>query len=206
VIPVTPKPAPPGFNANVYRKGRKWLEDRNYPLRGPIPKDKDGKDSFALPDYWRAHLRDLHRRYRRVCAYVSIYIDDVTGARSADHFIAKSTAIEHAYRWRNLRLACGKVNGRKGIFADILDPFEIQPETFLLNVVSGRIYPNPALPAADVTKAQVTIDRLGLDDSDCRGRRKTFFRDYCSQDISDAHLKKMCPFVWYEVHRQKLNR
>jgi hypothetical protein len=206
VIPVEKKPAPPGFNQKVYRPGRKWLRDRRLPLRGPIPKDRNGKESFELPAYWRACLDDLHHRYDGVCAYVSIYICRVTGARSADHFIAKSTAIEHAFHWYNLRLASGKINGRKGIFDDILDPFEIQPETFCLNLATGRIYPNPGLPRDLKDKAQITIDRLGLDDADCRARRLEYFQEYCSGEINDAHLKKRCPFVWHEAHRQGLNR
>lgn len=206
MIPVAPRRPPVGFRANVTDKGRRWLKDNGHPLRGPIPKDKDGKDSFELPHFWRAHLGDLHRRYRGVCAYASIYIDEVTGAPSADHFIAKSAAIERAYRWDNLRLACGRINGRKGIFADLLDPFEIQPETFLLKLASGKIYPNPTRSHSDRAKAQDTIDRLKLDDAVFRARRRTLFREYGRGGIDDDHLKRVCPFVWYEVHRQGLNR
>ena len=204
MIPVQRKPPPAGFKIKVYDPGQKWLNDHGYPLHGPIPKDKNGKDEFDLFPYWRACLDDLHRRYRGVCAYVSIYIHRVTGARSADHFIAKSTRIEHAYRWRNLRLASAKINGRKGVFADILDPFQIQPETFFLDLVTGEIYPNPGRPRDLQDKARITIDRLGLDDAACRAARAEYFDDYCKRDISDRHLRRMCPFVWYEVHRQKM--
>jgi hypothetical protein len=206
VIPVEQKPAPKGFNEKVYRPGRKWLKDHGHPRRGAVPKDAYGKPAFELPPYWRACLDDLHRLYDGVCAYICIYIDKVTGARSADHYIAKSTAIEHAYRWRNLRLASVKLNGKKGIFDDILDPFEIQPETFLLDFATGAIYPNPGLAAADRVKAQATIDRLGLDDAEYQARRLEDFDDYCAGDISAAYLGKKSPFVWYEVHRQKLDR
>jgi hypothetical protein len=206
VIPVQEKRAPKRFNEKVYRPGRKWLKDNGHPLRGPIPKNANGKNAFELPTYWRACLDELYRRYDGVCAYTSIYIDRVTGARSSDHFIAKSTALEHAYRWRNLRLASGKINGRKGIFDDILDPFEIRQETFLLDLGTGEIFPNPGLLAADRAKAQTTIDRLLLDDPDCRQRRREFFDYYRTGEISDAHLRKMCPFVWYEVHRQRMGR
>jgi hypothetical protein len=206
VIPVEQKPAPKGFNEKVYQPGRKWLKEHGHPLRGAIPKDAHGNPAFELPPYWRACLDDLHRLYDGVCAYICIYIDKVTGARSADHFIAKSTAIQHAYRWRNLRLASVKLNGKKGIFDGILDPFEIRPETFLLDFATGEIYPNPGLSAADRAKAQTTIDRLGLDDAEYQARRLEDFDDYRAGEISDAYLKKRSPFVWYEVHRQKMER
>ncbi|HSN98676.1 MAG TPA: hypothetical protein VLS89_10345 [Candidatus Nanopelagicales bacterium] len=191
--------APKGFNKKVYRRGRRWLRKNGHPLQGPAI-GKDGRP-IKLRAYWRACLQDLYDRYDGVCAYVSIYIDRVTGARSVDHFVAKSSAVEHAYRWSNYRLACGKVNGRKGTFDDLLDPFQIEEQTFLLNLLTGRIYPNPRLPQPLRDQAQLTIDRLGLDDADCKLARLQFLDDYREKRISDAYLKERCPFVWYEVHR-----
>ena len=203
VIPVKRKPVPKGFNAKVYRPGRRWLKKKGLPLHGPVPKGNDGKD-IPLKPYWRKCLRELHRRYEGVCAYVSIYIPRVTGSSSVDHFIAKSSSIEHAYRWRNFRLACGKINGRKGIFDDLLDPFEIKEGTFHLNLLTGAISPNPTLPPPLKAQAQATIDRLGLNDADCCLDRLEFFDDYRKKQISSLYLKEKCPFVWYEVHRQKM--
>lgn len=201
VIPVQEKPAPKRFNEKVYRPGLAWLKANNL-SRGPVPKDKDGKATVELHPYWRECLDDLHKRYRGVCAYTSIYIDRVTGARSVDHYIAKSSAVEHAYRWRNFRLACAKINGRKGTFDDLLDPFTIQPQTFVLDLFTGAISTNPALPQPLLDQAQTTITRLGLDDGDCRAMRIEFFDDYRTGAITAAYLKKKCPFVWYEIRRQ----
>ena len=203
MIPVKRKPVPKGFNTKVYRPGRRWLKAKGLPLHGPVPKDKDGK-AIPLEPYWRECLGELHDRYGGVCAYVSIYIDRVTGSRTVDHFIAKSSAIEHAYHWSNFRLACGKINGRKGIFDDLLDPFEIKKGTFHLNLLTGAIFPNPALLQPLKDQAQTTIDRLGLDDADCRSDRLEFFDDYRKKEITDSYLRKKCPFVWFEVHRQKM--
>ncbi|XXT24329.1 hypothetical protein WME94_22605 [Sorangium sp. So ce429] len=200
VIPVQQRRAPKGFNEKVYRPGRRWLKENGHPLQGPA-RARDGR-LIDLRPFWRECLDDLHKRYGGICAYVSIYIDPVTGSRTADHFIAKSSAIEHAYRWRNLRLACSKLNGRKGIFDDLLDPFQIQPETFHLNLLTGAISPNPALPQQLKDQAQTTIFRLGLDDPDCRARRLKYFDDYHRKDITEKYLKEHCPFVWCEVHRQ----
>ncbi|MRG98469.1 hypothetical protein [Polyangium spumosum] len=205
MIPVQPRGQPKGFNQKVYRPGVKWLRNNNLPRRGAVPKGADGKN-VELHPYWRHCLDDLYRRYRGVCAYAAMHIPRTTGARSTDHFIAKSSAIEHAYRWRNLRLACTKVNARKGAFDELLDPFEIAPDTFHLNLFTGSIFPNPALAADLKHRAQTTIERLGLDDEDCRKDRRDYFDDYRMGETSEAYLKKRCPFVWYEVHRQKLKR
>lgn len=104
------------------------------PIRNARPAEKSQQDlskgyHFTPSSLWYGldapdgitrlcRLKDLYDRYEGVCAYVSIYIDRVTGSRSVDHFIAKSSAVEHAYRWSNYRLACGKINGRKGVFGD----------------------------------------------------------------------------------------
>lgn len=201
MIPVKRTRAPKGFNEKVYHPGREWLRQQGHPLRGPVRKDKDG-EPIELKPLWRECLKDLYDRYEGVCAYVAIYIDRVTGSRSVDHFIAKSSAVEHAYRWSNYRLACGKINGRKGVFDDLLDPCEIQAETFLLNLFTGKIYPNPGLSQDIRDQAQRTIDRLGLDDADCTLDRLQFFDDYRAGKINDVYLRERCPFVWYEVHRQ----
>jgi uncharacterized protein (TIGR02646 family) len=200
VIPVEPRPEPPDFDARVRKPAREWLAQKGLPARGPAPKDVE------LPPYWRACLDDLHRAYGGVCAYVSVYIEKVTGSRSVDHFIAKSTAIEDAYEWPNYRLACGIMNSRKRDFADVLDPFEIAEGTFELDLVSGKISPGAALDADQRQKAQDTIDRLGLDDRECRDLRTKYFTAYLEGYISAHYLERHCPFVWREVSRQKAFR
>jgi hypothetical protein len=96
------------------------------------------------------------------------------------------------------------MNGRKGTFDDLLDPFTIAPETFHLVLLTGEIFPNPALLEAVQIQAQTTIDRLGLDDGDCRLDRLEYFEDYRNKSIDEAYLKRRCPFVWYVIHRQGL--
>ena len=169
-----------------------------------MPKDKDGK-MRELKAYWQGWCLDqLHRRYEGVCAYTSLYIPRSTGARSIDHYVAKSSAIEHAHCWSNFRLACTKMNGRKGTFDDLLDPFTLAPETFHLELLTDKVLPNLALPEDLRQQAQTTIDRLGLNDGDCWQDRLEYFDDYRNKHIDEAYLKKRCPFVWYEVRRQKL--
>jgi hypothetical protein len=200
VIPVKQRLAPKGFNEAVLRPGRQWLKENHLPAFGPIPAGTE------LKPFWRTCLADLHKRYGGICAYVSIYIDPVTGARSVDHFIAKSSAIQYAYRWSNYRLACQKMNARKGTFDTVLDPFEIREGTFVLNLLDGGLMPNPTLDPDLYSKARTTIDVLGLDEEDCRTVRRDSFTDYVAGEISADYLRRRYPFVWYEVNRQKAVR
>lgn len=200
MIPVKRRLAPAKFNEKVLRPGRRWLKQHRLPSSGPVP------EGVQLEPFWHACLDDLHRKYQGVCAYVCVYIDKVTGARSVDHFVAKSGAIEHAYRWSNYRLACQKMNARKGVFDDVLDPFDIQQGTFVLNLFDGSIAPRPGLEAALHQKAENTISRLGLDEEDCRTVRREYFRAYREGHISLDYLRRRCPFVWEEIRRQNAVR
>lgn len=157
-----------------------------------------------LRPYWRRCLSDLHGKYSGVCAYLCIFIEKPLRAHSADHFVAKSKAIEHAYKWSNYRFACLGMNSRKCDFDDVLDPFMIADGTFYINFFDGSIVPNPALQPDLQQKAQDTIDRLGLDDVDCRQMRAEHYDDYRLRGVPLDHLARKSPFVWREIQRQKL--
>jgi len=201
VIPVKPQLAPKGFRENVFKPGRGWLKKNGLPLSGAIPPGTE------LKPYWRWCLSALHDRYGGVCAYLCIYIEKALRAHSVDHFVPKSKKIEHAYRWSNYRLACPSMNSRKQSFEDVLDPFELDDETFHINFLDGSIAPNPALPKVARETAQDTIDRLGLDEEDCRKMRRETYDDYRQRsDPADflLYLAKKSPFVASEIRRQKL--
>ena len=198
MIPVPPQTAPPDFEIKVRTPGRTWLTDHAIPLDQPPPKASD------LPTYWRATQKDLWSAYSGVCAYLCIYFEWPLGAHSTDHFIAKSTHAGQAYEWSNYRLSCLGMNRSKNRFDDILDPFELHPNTFVLNLASGEISPAPGILAAIKRMATKTIDRLKLNDPETQRMRAEHFTDYCSGEISEAYLKRKSPFVWYEAQRQGL--
>jgi uncharacterized protein (TIGR02646 family) len=200
VIPVTPRPEPQDFDAKVRRPGKAWLAKKELPAGGKAPA------GVELPAFWRSCLADLHREYEGVCAYVCVYLERITGACSVDHFVAKSSAIGAAYEWSNYRLACSVMNSRKNRFDDALDPFELTESPFVLDLVSGRISPSPALGAAAKEKAQATLDRLGLDDAECREMRARHLTSYLAHEVSLAYLERHSPFVWREICRQKAFR
>ena len=100
MIHVEPQPEPAGFDEKVRRKGLVYLRRKNIALDRPLP------TGIELKPYWRDCLDDLHAKYRGVCAYLSVFIERVTGGASIDHFVAKSKRPDLIYEWSNYRLAC----------------------------------------------------------------------------------------------------
>jgi uncharacterized protein (TIGR02646 family) len=197
MIPVAPQPEPAGFDQMVRQPGRRWMQGKGIDTTLPLPK------GTKLDPCWRKCLPELYRAYGGICAYVSIHIPRTTGAKSVDHFVAKSSEPAQAYEWSNFRLASSKMNGQKNVFEDVLDPFTLNPETFHLNLFDGAIRVNSKLSGDAKTAAQATIDRLGLDDEDCREDRRDYFDDY-RRNNDETVLKRKAPFVWYEAQRQGL--
>ena len=198
MIHVVAQPEPASFDTEVRQKGHSWLRKKAIPLGSPLP------PKTRLEPYWRRCLDDLHSSYNGCCAYLAVYIERVTGAGSVDHFIPKSQRADLAYDWSNYRLACSRMNSRKGGFDDVLDPFEVKTGWFRLEFVTGRIYPNPKLPDKQKSAIQKTINRLGLDDVGNRNLRTGHFQKFIANHISTDHLKDHSPFVWSEAERQGL--
>jgi uncharacterized protein (TIGR02646 family) len=172
-------------------------------LNAAIPKGK------KPPPYWRKCIKQLHRNYGGVCAYLSVYLELPPGSVTVDHYVAKSKLAGKAYKWSNYRLASATMNSRKRDYDTVLDPFGLKNETFHLDLVSGRMYPNPSLAPAAQAKAKATIDRLKLD-KPCREMRARRFDDYLKliaggpNSAAVQQLKKYSPFIWYEANRQGL--
>lgn len=197
MIPVTLQPEPNDFQSRVRKPGLAWLRKNNVPLNGPVP------STIKIPSYWSRSNKELWEAYDGVCAYLAIYFEWVTGAASTDHFVAKSVNAGLAYEWTNYRLSCLGPNRNKNKFDDVLDPVGLTAETFLLNLVSGEIYPNPALEEPTKTDAGSTIKRLKLNSPDHNLMRQRHYKLYLQHKDSDA-LKRLSPFVWYEAQRQGL--
>ena len=195
---VSPQEEPAGFDRDVRQKGLKYLRDKKIDLTKPLPSNSN------LNPYWRAFLPEMHSLYGGVCAYLAIHFERVTGAGSVDHFVAKSIRADLAYEWTNYRLACSVMNSRKKDYEDVLDPFEIKDGWFRIELVSGRIYPNPYLSDEQAASVQKTIDRLKLDDGGNREVRARHFQEYCQGEYTTSFLKKRSPFVWFEANRQGL--
>jgi uncharacterized protein (TIGR02646 family) len=199
MIPVVEQSEPADFDAKVRQKGLASLRRKGIALDQPVP----AKTEFEA--YWRNCLDELHSSYNGCCAYLAVFIERVTGGASVDHFIAKSNQANLAYEWSNYRLACSIMNSRKGDYDDVLDPFAIQKGWFHLELVSGRIYPNPALPPDIKGQVQKTIERLGLDDAGNRKMRCQHYHDFAlKRYYTEDFLEKRSPFVYSEALRQGL--
>lgn len=198
MIPVSAQPEPAAFDAEVRKKGLAHLNKKGFPLDQPLPPKAD------IEPYWRACLTDLHQAYSGVCAYLGVFFERVMGGGSVDHFIAKSASAGLAYEWVNYRLACSTMNSRKREYSDVLDPFFLAPDLFRLQLSTGHIYPSPALNAAPMRLVEETIERLGLDDPQCRELRARWYQDYLEHKLPSVYLKSKAPFVWVEADRQGL--
>jgi len=197
MIPVDLRQEPTDFDAQVRQPGLAWLNYRNIALNGPPPRTP------SLPNYWSRSNKALWDAYNGTCAYLAIFFEWVTGASSTDHFVAKSKDAGQAYEWNNYRLSCLGPNRNKNKFADVLDPIGLTPDTFVLNLVSGKIDPNPHLSKTQRTLARKTIRRLKLDSPEHNQMRQRHYREYLEHKHADT-LKKLSPFVWYEARRQGL--
>lgn len=198
MIHVNPQPEPESFDKKVRQKGINFMKKNEINSHAQLPKEK------TLPPYWRNCLDDLHSLYGGICAYLAIYVERITGANSVDHFVSKRKRPDLAYEWGNYRLACARINSRKGDCDDVLDPFEVENDWFRLELTTGRIYPKPNLEDRIKKKVQRTIDRLGLDENWSRKVRIKYYDDYLNEDISSDYLKSHAPFLWAEADRQNL--
>lgn len=197
MIPVTLQDEPGDFDRKVRQPGLAWLARQGIASNGPLPKNT------KIPNYWSYSNEALWRAYGGICAYLAIYFEWVTGAASTDHFVAKSKNAGQAYEWSNYRLSCLSPNRNKNKYDDVLDPIGLAADTFVLNLVSGKISPNPSLDHATAVLANKTIKRLKLDSPEHNHMRQHHYNKYLRHKDSRT-LRETSPFVWYEAQRQGL--
>jgi len=197
VIPVAMQPEPGDFDKKVRQVGFAWLEKHQIDPNNPPLKASE------LPTYWQKSLEPLWEAYSGVCAYLAIFIEPIVSEATIDHFIPKSQNAGKAYEWGNFRLAILHVNRLKGEHVDVCDPMAIGQETFLLNLLSGEIFPNPSLTKEECVLAQNTIKRLHLDSPKHNRMRAERFSEYIAAK-NEEKLQRLSPFIWYEAKRQGL--
>ena len=194
MIPVVPQPEPASFNEEVRLPGTAFL------LITSNPTTKE----FKKAEHWRKALKDLYSSYNEVCAYTSTWIPSLSNL-SVEHYIPKSIIPNLAYEWDNFRLAFSKINSRKWKFLDVVDPFGIPNNSFILEFPSLLIKPGPGLN--DLLRKRVisTIKRLKLNDDDaCVKNRADWLLPYCRNEFTFDYLRRKAPFLAYELDRQGL--
>ena len=211
MIRVAPAPEPPDFETQVRQPGLDALAElvgelplrrRRGPKRTKIADRREDIPSESFPPFWTEALEELLTAYWRICAYTCFYIEPVTGAASVDHMIPKSQAWDRVYEWLNYRLACSLMNTRKGAMTDVLDPFEVQHGWFTIEFTGFQVLPAEGVRRVITAQVAATIQRLRLNDRDCRERREEYAVSYWEHQISLGYLSRRAPFVVMELRRQ----
>lgn len=195
----------PGLRAIAEMTGTPDLPKRRGRPREVIAASPDEIPADKFPSLWTEALPELLEGYGRVCAYMSFYIERVTGAPSVDHMLPKSLDWSEIYEWRNYRLACSLMNSRKNAYRDVLDPLEIEDGWFRMELVGYQVIPDPELPADTREKVQATIERLKLNDYECLKLREEYAEDFNLGNISQNYLRRRAPFLAREIERQAGN-
>jgi len=196
VIPVALQPEPANFNAKVRLPGRQFLRRTPHPTR----------KQWSKNNYWNKSIQDLGAAYGDICAYCAEWIPPITGACSVDHFVPKSSRPPLAYEWSNFRFAASRYNNLKGDFTDVLDPFSLSADWFILDFTSLQEKPNDILGAAEKLSVQKTLDRLQLNDQRAIDSRERWIDAYANGEITFDFLRRTAPFIAYELERQGLRQ
>lgn len=191
----------PGLRAIAEMVGEPNLPKRRGRKREVIADSRHAIPADKFPAYWTEALPELLEAYGRVCAYMSFYIERVTGAASVDHMLPKSVSWNEVYEWRNYRLACSLMNSRKNDYWDVLDPFEIEDDWFRIELVGYQVIPANDLPEEIEQRVQATIDRLKLNDYECLKLREEYAEAFQKNDISLNRLRQRAPFLAREIER-----
>ena len=135
--------------------------------------------------------------------YSCFRIHPATGGASVDHMVPKSHDWNKAYEWLNYRLASTRLNSRKSDLSTLLDPFDVKPGWFKLNLLSGEVHPGEATDQDEDLKncVQQVIDLLGL--NEFNSERLRDIENYQNGDVSLRHLMEESPFVAMEIQQQK---
>ncbi|MDD1429409.1 hypothetical protein MEO94_34325 [Dolichospermum sp. ST_sed9] len=196
MIPIKPQPEPDDFDEKVRQPGLAFLS------RFPNSNNKDYENNKAT--YWRESLSDLYDAYNNICAYSAQWIPFDTGSPAVDHFIPKSKEHKSAYEWNNFRLTCSKMNSKKHTHLDVIDPFALPEDSFIINFPSMFIKPNNNLLEPLKGRVISTIARLKLNEENRPQRRLNLLQGYYKEEYGFKHFKKMAPFIAYELERQGL--
>ena len=198
-MPLPPKLERTGGNPCEQRR-RKDPADPKSTVPITDPADLPGAE---LPNEWREIIPDLIRAYNAICAYCCERIRPMDSP-SVDHLIPKSLAWDKAYEWSNYRLAALLLNGFKGDDPEVIDPVDVEPGWFVLDLDFGQIKPGDVAKADPTLLARVkhTITRLKLDRPAMDDHRMTAIQDYRDKQLGWKILQRDMPFLAAELRRQ----
>ena len=188
MIPVACQPEPATFDENVRQPGAAFLRWT------PQPTNKD----FKRHNYWQKALLDLQRAYGGICAYSAMWLHPVG---SVDHFVPKSANPPLAYEWSNFRLTSERLNNYKADATDLIDPFDVQPGWFELDLATFFVRPGSGLPADLEAKIARTIETLRLNHDALVQQRFDIAKEYADGNVNLQYLLNRYPFIGSELLR-----
>jgi len=162
MIRVTRRPKPNVFDERVRKPGKKYLKQNPHPSSA----------QFKTHAYWTRIEQELRGAYGGICAYMGNYVFPCTGNQNVEHFKPKSKYPHLSYDWNNYRFVCSRLNGGKGDYTDVVDPFTLTDGWFILEFSTLMVKPCPNLTPAQRKKVDATISRLQLNDDETQGFSK----------------------------------
>ena len=176
-----PEPAEIARYSQEYTQG--WVD--YYTIRDP-----DGNPILLEPEdrQWSYHRKTLGEQSSNNCWYCERRCQSAGGLTpTVDHFIPRHFCPTLTYAWSNWVYSCRRCNednkigkwpnsGYVNPCAD--DPLERPENYFDYNDSIGQFMPKDSLSSVDKTKAQVTIDDLGLKKQDLVNPRFSSVRGF----------------------------
>lgn len=172
------------------RKPGKFKDDCETPGNNWLAANPASKE---FPDHWRKFQPQLAEGFHDRCGWWAMRIAD--GA--VDHYLSKKNHRHLAYDWSNYRYVSTSVNSSKRNLDDqVLDPFEIQPGWFEVQLPSMLLRRTDSVPPALRAKADFTLKTLRLVNGfKVRRNRRRWYEDHKDRGLPLANLADYAPLV-----------
>lgn len=130
MIPITPVPEPTSFDNDARQPGQSWM------LKNP--------NAQRPYDYWSQFRANLATGFENRCGYSAMLTPDGT----VDHYESFKSAPHLAYEWSNYRYAAQWLNSSKKNHQDVLDPYQVGPGWFEIQLPSLQLLTTNHIPVA----------------------------------------------------------
>lgn len=187
VIPVAnPIPEPDHFDTNCRKAGSVWLTAN------------PDTDCHKAANLWSPFRDALREGFSRRCGYLAIKLHC---GGVVDHYVSCNEDRSKAFEWSNYRYASETVNSRKQALdrkkVRVLDPFAVQEGWFRVLLPSFELVLTDAVPASVRSRAQETIERLGLDKGyEAIEARWSVYESHWSNGVIDmVGLRRDAPLI-----------
>jgi uncharacterized protein (TIGR02646 family) len=195
MIPVSLPDPPEHYRFEVRARGRIFLAGTPHPT----------SEEWNCHNYWREIHMDLYQWHQGVCVYCASWTprpsrQRVSDHTTIDHFVPKNRNAQLAYEWSNFRLVRSKLNRRKDIFEDVIDPCALQSGWFRLNFTTFMLEPDVNISAEAQIRIATTISRLQLNDDPAyvTERARVVFQ-YAAGKIAFGDVQRLYPFIASEM-------